>query len=146
VEESERLRIEVEIALERRALDAGVLNLGQPSNFASPDCHGVLLRLKAGGKVRFRCHTGHAYTLDSLIDDMNVRIEEALWSAIRALDERTLLLRHLGEHLREEGDHENAATEALRQATHSERQAGLVRKAARDDNSALATDTITGPL
>lgn len=142
-EAAERLRIELDIARERDAIDAGVLQLGVPSNYACPDCHGVLLKLKEEGRIRFRCHTGHAYTLDSLLDDMNTRIDEALWNAIRALDERTLLLRSFGEHLRGEGHDKTAADEAVRQAENSERQAGFVRKAARDDTAALATETIT---
>ncbi|HEX8115863.1 MAG TPA: chemotaxis protein CheB, partial [Pyrinomonadaceae bacterium] len=58
----EKMEIEVRIAKEDRATEAGVLKLGEPSNYACPDCHGVLLRMKAEGPMRFRCHTGHAFT------------------------------------------------------------------------------------
>src|SRR5688500_14144980 len=59
--------IEVNIAKEQKALDAGVLQLGEPSNYACPECHGVLLQLNEGPLFRFRCHTGHAYSIESLL-------------------------------------------------------------------------------
>jgi len=54
------IEIEVNIAKEQKALEAGVLQLGEPSNYACPECHGVLLQRKEGSIWRFRCHTGHA--------------------------------------------------------------------------------------
>jgi two-component system, chemotaxis family, protein-glutamate methylesterase/glutaminase len=89
----EDVRIEVNIAKEDNAKDAGVLTLGEPSPFACPECHGVLLEMRDHPPRRFRCHTGHAYTLESLLSDMDEGIEDSLWSAIRALEERVMLMR-----------------------------------------------------
>src|SRR3712207_8151045 len=50
---------------------SGVLKLGGPSNYACPECHGVLLQLKEENRIRFRCHTGHAYSLESLIAELD---------------------------------------------------------------------------
>jgi len=61
---SKEVEIEVNIAKEQKALDAGVLQLGEPSNYACPECHGVLLQMKEGTLFRFRCHTGHAYSIE----------------------------------------------------------------------------------
>ena len=61
------VEIEVNIAKEKKALDAGVLQLGEPSNYACPECHGVLLQIQGGSLFRFRCHTGHAYSIESLL-------------------------------------------------------------------------------
>lgn len=61
------INIEVRIAREERAIDAGAETLGEPSCYACPDCHGVLLELKNCRPQRFRCHTRHAYTLDALM-------------------------------------------------------------------------------
>ena len=71
------------------------MNIGDPSVFACPDCHGVLMRLKDVGVLRFRCHTGHAYSAESLLAALNEGIENALWSAVRAADEGRLLLENL---------------------------------------------------
>ena len=94
----EDVNIEVNIAKEDRATKAGVLQLGAPSNYACPECHGVLLEMKDRVPLRFRCHTGHAYTFESLLSEMDDVIEATLWTAIRALEERAMLIRHACEH------------------------------------------------
>jgi two-component system chemotaxis response regulator CheB len=125
---SEELDIEVKIAMEDRAVEAGVMELGEPSSFACPDCHGVLLRLKADGPMRFRCHTGHAYTADSLLSGVTENVEDSLWNSLRALEEGEMLLRHMVRHLGETRQHAPAA-DLLRQADELRRRADLVRQA-----------------
>jgi two-component system chemotaxis response regulator CheB len=93
------LDIEVKIAKEHDAVEAGLLDMGSPSLFACPACHGVLLALNEGERVRYRCHTGHAYSLDSLLAEVRETVEEAQWNALRAMQERVLLLRHAATHL-----------------------------------------------
>ena len=83
----EEPRIEVSIAKAEQALEAGVLRLGEPSNYACPECHGVLLQLNEENRIRFRCHTGHAYSAESLVAEMDEAIEESLWNAIRSVEE-----------------------------------------------------------
>ena len=94
----ESLEVEVRIAAGQNAVSAGVEQIGEPSAFACPECHGVLLHLKGSQPLRFRCHTGHAYSATSLAAAMNEGIEDALWTAVRALEEGALLLRHLSQH------------------------------------------------
>ena len=90
---SEYLKIETLIALEGNGLQAGVMGLGQVSKYTCPECHGVLVQIEEGGAVRFRCHTGHAYSPKSLLAEVNDAIDKGLWDAIRAIEERILLLR-----------------------------------------------------
>src|SRR5436190_14927968 len=71
------VEIEVNIAKAQGAIDAGVLTLGQPSNYACPECHGVLLQVKDDKLFRFRCHTGHAYSIESLMADITEKMEDA---------------------------------------------------------------------
>ena len=88
----DKVNVEVNIAKEQHPRDAGLEAIGTPSPYACPECHGVLLQLVDQGRVRFRCHTGHAYSLESLVADVDEGIEDALWNVIRALEEATLLL------------------------------------------------------
>jgi two-component system, chemotaxis family, protein-glutamate methylesterase/glutaminase len=93
------LDVEVNIAKEVHPVDAGLERIGTPSNYACPECHGVLLQMKAEGLIRFRCHTGHAYSLESLMADVDDGIDDALWNAIRALEEARLLMQGLEQQL-----------------------------------------------
>lgn len=127
-EVSKKLEIEVRIAKEHTALDVGVLKLGEPSNYACPECHGVLLQLLEEKRIRFRCHTGHAYSVDSLLAEISEGVEDSLWSAIRAIEESVLLLRHIGEQLAE-SENGNTAEKFLAQAREAEHRADLVRQA-----------------
>jgi two-component system, chemotaxis family, protein-glutamate methylesterase/glutaminase len=86
------LELEVKIAMEANALEEGVLTLGPPTPYTCPECHGVLARVEQGGISRFRCHTGHAFSLDSLLASVTEKAEETLWSALRAVEETVILL------------------------------------------------------
>lgn len=99
-----QLRAETRIALEDNALDLGILDLGALSPFGCPECHGVMVQLQEGGLLRFRCHTGHAFSAATLLALMSESIEESLWNTMRGMEERALLLHHLARHLRDADD------------------------------------------
>jgi two-component system chemotaxis response regulator CheB len=124
----EFMNIETDIAKERQALEAGVLKLGEPSNYACPECHGVLLQIREGDRVRFRCHTGHAYSTESLVAEMAEKIEGAVWNAIRALEENVVLLQQLAVSARECGDYA-LAENFLDRADEAQARADAVRGA-----------------
>lgn len=94
----EYVNIEVKVAMEDNPIDAGLERVGDPSPFACPECHGVLLRIKGIPHTRFRCHTGHSYTAFSLLGAVNEQIEASLWTSIRSLEEGRLLLCTLADH------------------------------------------------
>jgi two-component system chemotaxis response regulator CheB len=125
------VEIEVNIAKELKALDAGVLQLGEPSNYTCPECHGVLLQMKEGTRFRFRCHTGHGFSMESLLADITEKMDDALWNSIRAFEEGELFMRHMAEHLGN-GENSQSAESFLKHAEEAKRQANLVRKAAVD--------------
>src|SRR5215213_7061352 len=125
------VEIEVNIAKEQKALDAGVLQLGEPSNYACPECHGVLLQMKEGTLFRFRCHTGHAYSVESLLADITEKMDDALWNSIRAFEEGELFMRHMAEHL-DHADTGHSVESFLTRADEMKRRANLMRQAAMD--------------
>lgn len=57
----------------------------------------------AGGPLRFRCETGHAYSADSLAEEQTEHLEQTLWAALRALEDRVELARMRGTAARERG-------------------------------------------
>lgn len=68
---------------------------GKPSPFACPECAGVLWELDEGGVLRFRCRTGHAYSVGTLLAEQSEAQEAALWSELRALEEKASLIERM---------------------------------------------------
>jgi len=124
---SDMLEAEVRIAMEDKATETGLLKWGEPSLYACPECHGVLLQLAERSHVRFRCHTGHAYSAESLMTEMAEKTEESLWSAIRSIEENVMLMRRLAEHHAGHEQGEDAAA-LLRKAGDLQEGAELVRQ------------------
>jgi two-component system, chemotaxis family, protein-glutamate methylesterase/glutaminase len=98
------IEIENRIALEDNALEAGVLTLGATSQYTCPECHGTLVQLREGAPIRFRCHTGHAFSINGLLAAIDESIDSTLWNAIRVLEERLLLLQQIEAHARDSQD------------------------------------------
>lgn len=71
------------------------IRTGEPSQFACPECGGVLWEIDQEGMTRFRCRVGHAYTAKHLHAEQRQAIEAALWSALRALEESASLYRRM---------------------------------------------------
>jgi two-component system chemotaxis response regulator CheB len=95
--ERQKLEREIQIAGEAEALEQRMDTFGELTSFTCPECRGVLTMLHDGKLVRFRCHTGHAYSANSLLSGATEQAEDRLWDAVRAIDEAVLLLTKLGE-------------------------------------------------
>jgi two-component system, chemotaxis family, protein-glutamate methylesterase/glutaminase len=88
----EDIAIEARIA-ERVLSDLqSVEAIGSQVPFNCPGCGGVLWEVAKGGVLRYRCHTGHAYTSAVLMAEQTAKIEETLWIALRMFEERRNLL------------------------------------------------------
>ena len=66
--------------------------MGEQVPFNCPGCGGVLWKIGADSNLRFRCHTGHAYTSAALLAEQTSKIEETMWIALRMFEERKNLL------------------------------------------------------
>ncbi|MDX2242259.1 MAG: hypothetical protein NW224_16365 [Leptolyngbyaceae cyanobacterium bins.302] len=49
--------------------------------------------------LRFRYHTGHAFTADVFLSEQIHAIENALWSAVQAMKEKVTFSRHMAERM-----------------------------------------------
>jgi two-component system, chemotaxis family, protein-glutamate methylesterase/glutaminase len=96
VQAPEWLRIERAISLGRANMQE-LTTIANPSAFTCPDCGGALFEFKERYPVRFICHTGHAFSLSSLVTAQTELTDEALWTMIRALQEKEALLRRVAE-------------------------------------------------
>lgn len=66
--------------------------LGNQVPFNCPGCGGVLWEVVKGNSLRYRCHTGHAFSAPVLLAEQTAKIEETLWVALRMFEERRNLL------------------------------------------------------
>ena len=69
--------------------------IATPSTFTCPECHGALWELHAQQPRRFRCHTGHSFTATILAELQHEKAEDAIWAAVRALQEKQRLYESL---------------------------------------------------
>jgi two-component system chemotaxis response regulator CheB len=99
---------EIQIAADDEAFQKGIMEMGALTPFTCPECHGVLVRIAEGKMSRFRCHTGHAYTDSALLEAVMETTGQMLWQVIRSLEESTMLLNHMGHHLKDAGNVDRA--------------------------------------
>jgi two-component system chemotaxis response regulator CheB len=124
------LKTENEIAeqqMEPSEMLESVQKLGALSAFTCPECQGSLWEIRDGELLRFRCHTGHAFSSDSLLAEQNETLEGALWSAVRALEEKMALARRMAARARDR-NFQRAARSFDLTALDAERQADAVRR------------------
>lgn len=96
--------------------------IGTPSQLTCPECGGTLSELQERRPLRFRCHTGHAYTARSLDSAQIEQTDHTLQASLRALHEREQLLRRVAGVARSLGD-EAQAQAGLQQAARVRAQA-----------------------
>jgi two-component system, chemotaxis family, protein-glutamate methylesterase/glutaminase len=68
---------------------------GRPS-YSCPDCGGVLEEVEDPIQLRFRCRVGHSFYAEDLESAQWSKLEEALWAALRGMEETAELSSRLG--------------------------------------------------
>jgi two-component system chemotaxis response regulator CheB len=101
---------------------------GHVSAFSCPDCGGVLWELKDGEFLRYRCRVGHAWTSEGLVARQSDILDDALWAALRALEESASLSRQLVDRHRARG-HVRLAARFERQMGQMQERADAIRSA-----------------
>jgi two-component system, chemotaxis family, protein-glutamate methylesterase/glutaminase len=109
---------ELSFALEPKSDIQTEEEIGELTPVSCPECGGALWH--CGEPSRFRCHTGHAYTQDNLLEAQGQEVERALYVALRMLEERVYLLKKY---------HFEAGGPALADRLHeAEQQVALLRQ------------------
>lgn len=121
------IRLETAIAAQELSGMRAEDELGVPSRFTCPECHGALWEIDDGTLLRYRCHVGHAFTAEVMLDAQGAQVEEMLWSLIRAHQERAELVRRMAERQRRE-HHDAVAQQMERRALDYEKDAQVMRE------------------
>lgn len=138
-EELDLLKIELTIAKQDNAFEMGIIEKGQLTPFTCPDCHGALTQLVEGHIIRYRCHTGHAYTVSALLSEVTQSVESMLYQSMRGLEETKMLLLNLGKHYKQ-NKQPAVAEQFFRKAEQAGRQARIVH------DSILEQEALSGDL
>ena len=99
---------------------------GSPTGLSCPVCDGVLGEQADGDELKLECRIGHVIVLDALLDAKAAAVEDALWAAVRALEEKAALERRLSQRAEQREDTEGA-TRHVRVSRAAQRRAGIVR-------------------
>src|SRR5690606_33896385 len=105
--------------------------------FTCPDCHGTLWEIADGDLLRYRCHVGHAFTSDVVLEAQDGESEQLLWTLLRSHQERAALARRMAD--KEQSNH--ALASGLRARAHEyDEDSELVRKLLKSELSAWSAD------
>jgi len=100
---------------------------GRAIPLTCPECQGPLWEFRNGDLPGYRCLVGHRYGLESLLAAHSEEVEQALWVALRTLEERVALQQRLSEDAREQNNLIAAASFGAR-ANKNTGHAKLLRK------------------
>ena len=124
--EDKQTNAEIKIAAGENALEHTSSYFAKLSPYACPDCHGVMSEIMEDNLIRYRCHTGHAFSANTLLTALNQKTEDNLYNVIRGMDETVFLLNHMGDHYSEANEPKLAATYFI-QAKKTFEQSNLLR-------------------
>ncbi len=124
-----RIATEVQVAAGTNVSEKKILELGDLTSFTCPECHGTLIGIKEGKFSRFRCHTGHGFTEDALLEAVTRSTGEKVWQVTRSIQETVMLLQHMGKHIQDAGSSQEAE-KFFAKARELEKQASQMQKLA----------------
>lgn len=99
---------------------------GVVSAFTCPECHGALWELRDGELARYRCRVGHSYSERSLVEHKSRSLEDALWTALTALEESAAIAARAAERATASG-HVHTADHFRQRAELIEQRSVLLR-------------------
>jgi two-component system chemotaxis response regulator CheB len=119
--------LEAEIDRQVQSKPAEMSLLGPQTLLACPECHGPMWQVGNEVHRRFRCYLGHVATETEMLHASAVEVEAALWSAVRALNDRATTLETLRDDAARIGNGHSAESYASR-ARETRQQVEIARK------------------
>lgn len=93
----EDLRLEVRMTEQVMGNAHKMERIGEAVAQSCPACGGPLWEIGQTPILQYRCHVGHSFTARALVETQDEATEEALWVALRTLEERGRLLERIGQ-------------------------------------------------
>jgi two-component system chemotaxis response regulator CheB len=121
------MRLEAAIAAQEHSTMKNEDRLGELSVFTCPECHGPLWEIEDGDMLRYRCHTGHAFTADAVMEAQAVEADDILWSLLRSHQQRAAFAKRMAERIQAKQRSELAA-EIGRRAKEYEADAAVIER------------------
>ena len=123
--------IEIESKIAEQLMDTkefleNVKEIGDLTPYTCPDCHGAIWQLGDDEPLKLRCHVGHSFTGEVFSKEQSQSVENALWSAVRVMEEKVTFSRQLAVRKRRQNLHK-AADSYERQASALDSEVTRVR-------------------
>lgn len=100
---TEEIEVESKIAEQQMNTQEFLKNveaIGTRTTYTCPECNGSIWQIGQEEPLRFRCHTGHSFTANVFLAEQTQNLENALWSAVRAMEEKVTFSRQMSERMK----------------------------------------------
>jgi len=87
----------------RQSTSQEMSKVERPVALTCPECGGALREAGGAGVKQYRCHIGHRFSAAEVLDGQIDEVDRAIGVALRVLNERIELCRHMSEDAREGG-------------------------------------------
>ena len=107
------IEIESRIAeqlMNTREFLGSVEKIGKRTTYTCPECNGAIWEIGLNEPMKLRCHVGHSFTGEIFSAQQSTNMENALWSAVRIMEEKVTFCRQLAERKRARGLPDEAVT------------------------------------
>jgi two-component system chemotaxis response regulator CheB len=102
----------------------GIRNLAPyaPSALTCPSCGGAVWQIQEQSLTLFKCHTGHSFTAELMLEEQSEMVDAAAWTLLRSINENIDLRKKLAGwarsagHTQEAEFHDQQAIEAEKQS------------------------------
>ena len=98
-----------------------------PAFETSSECGGSIWQIGTEEPLRFRCHIGHSFTADIFLSEQTQNVDNALWSAVRAMEEKVTFSRQMAERMKNY-NLQQAATKYEDHAQSLDEEVSLIRQ------------------